>query len=245
MAAGPEIVIDIKRKWFEALDLTLYRDLGFRVAPSEVVGLVGPSGVGKSTLLRMIAGVDNDYDGTILIDGQPAPSAPPSGFVFQDPRLLPWRTAAGNIRAVQPRLSKDEISGLLAKVDLGGYEAAYPHEMSGGMQRRVGLARALAANPRLLLLDEPFVSLDRLLVVELTQRFADVIEAERPTVLLVSHHPEDAAKLCDRAIILSGRPAGVVADISFTIPRKDRTPIDIVTMVEQMAEAARGEKPKQ
>ena len=104
----------------------------------------------------MIAGIDNDYEGTIGIDGVPAADAQPAGFVFQDTRLLPWLTAEDNIRVVREATTSAEARELLARVGLAGYEKAYPHQLSGGMQRRAAIARAFSVNPRLLLLDEPF-----------------------------------------------------------------------------------------
>jgi len=200
------------------------------VAPSSVVALVGPSGVGKSTLLRLVAGVDRDYEGRIVIDGTDAASAPPPGFVFQDPRLLPWLTAEDNLRAVRADLSREAARTLLARVGLAAYATSYPHQLSGGMQRRVALARALAVNPQLLLLDEPFVSLDRTLVGELQQLFIDLFAETHPTVLLVTHLAEDAARLADRAVLLDGRPLRIVGDIALSGQRGVRSAAEIDTL---------------
>ncbi|UJW85850.1 ABC transporter ATP-binding protein [Devosia sp. SL43] len=222
MATGPALSIDIAEKRFDAAGPALFEGWRLDIAPSSVVALVGPSGIGKSTLLRMVAGIDPNFSGSIQVDGVSAAAAPTPGFVFQDPRLLPWLTAVENIRAVNPACSDAAASAALARVGLDGVGGYYPHQLSGGMQRRVALARALAVNARLLLLDEPFVSLDRTLVAEMHQLFTQLVTEARPTVLFVSHLIDDAARLADRAILLDNRPARIVADIALPVPRAKR-----------------------
>ncbi len=213
MAKGPAITINLTGMRFALDAAPLFDRLKFKVAAGEVVALIGPSGIGKTTLLRMIGGVERGFQGTIEVGGQPSHLAPPSGFVFQDARLLPWLDASANLRAVRPDLTEAQISAALQRVGLPGLEHAFPRQLSGGMQRRLGLARALAANPGLLLLDEPFVSLDAAMVRDLREVFRAVFRAQNPTVILVSHDPEDAAHLADRVILLAGRPAQIVGDI--------------------------------
>lgn len=200
----------------------LFEDFRLEVAAGSVVALLGPSGVGKSSLVRMVAGIDSAFDGAILIEGVPAAEAPPPGLVFQDARLLPWLSAIDNVRASDAKMSRATALAALSRVGLAERGEAFPHQLSGGMQRRVALARALAVNAELLLLDEPFVSLDRLLADEMQELVAGLIAATRPTVLLVSHLAEDAARLADRAIVLAGRPARVVADVALPVPREAR-----------------------
>ena len=202
--------------WFlsELAGQAVLGPIAFDVAPGQVVALIGPSGVGKTTLLRVMAGVQRGFGGACLVGGVPAHTAPPPGMVFQDARLLPWADAAGNLRLVRPGLTDDGVEALLAQVGLGGQSAAYPRQMSGGMQRRLGLARALALGSGVLLLDEPFVSLDAALVVDLQGVLRDLFSAHRPTVVLVSHDPVDAARLADRVIVLAGRPARIVDDFA-------------------------------
>lgn len=223
MAHGPQLTIDVEEKRFPGSPVALLEDFHVTIPPSQVVALVGPSGVGKSSLLRMIAGIDSDYLGAITIDGAAATAAPPAGFVFQDSRLLPWLTALDNIRAVREETTEAEARDLLARVGLAGSEEAYPAQLSGGMQRRVALARAFSVNPRLMLLDEPFVSLDAHLVAGVQRVFMDLVRDTGSTAILVTHLAEDAARIADRAILLEGRPARIIADIALTPARDARS----------------------
>ena len=243
MAAGPGVVLAIKRMDF-AGGAALYDGLALEVAPGEVVALIGASGVGKTTILRIIGGVETGFAGSVTVGGVPAVAAPVPGFVFQDARLLPWLTVAQNILAVTPGLSGARIAELLAQVGLAGLEDAYPRQLSGGMQRRLGLARAISVNPGLLLLDEPFVSLDRVVVKELQALFRRIFNEVRPTVILVSHDPEDAARLADRVVILAGRPARVAADFRLSESHgragTPRSMLDVARLVERIELAGQG-----
>jgi ABC-type nitrate/sulfonate/bicarbonate transport system ATPase subunit len=221
MAPGPGLTIDIAEKRFPGTT-PLFADFRLEVAPGSIVALFGPSGIGKSTLLRLIAGIDRDFAGSITVDGIPTHEAPPSGYVFQDPRLLPWLTARDNVRAASPDISAQTADAALARVGLADHATAWPHALSGGMQRRVALARAIATNPRLLLLDEPFISLDRALVDDMHQLIADLAAASGATIVLASHHPEDAARLATRVITLTGRPATIAHDLTFAHPPDQR-----------------------
>jgi len=235
--SGPELRIEIEGKRFDFLP-PLLSDFSLTVAPSSVLALVGPSGVGKSTLLRMIGGIDTVFRGTVAVDGVPAADAPPPGFVFQDPRLLPWLTALDNVRVVRKETTREEAGEMLRRVGLAGYENAFPHQLSGGMQRRVAIARAFSVNSRLLLLDEPFVSLDRTLVKEVEAVLQALLDATQPTTMLVTHLPEDAAMLADRAVVLAGRPARIVADFRFDSRRGARSRAELEHIANQLAAAA-------
>jgi len=228
MASGAQLNVSVEQKSFG--NETLFKGIYFEVPPGQIVALIGPSGVGKSTLLRLIAGIDTDYAGKVMVDGKTPTQAQVPGFVFQDPRLLPWETALGNLLAVKPDLPPDTGRKLLAGVGLEAAEHLRPSELSGGMQRRVALARALAVSSRLLLLDEPFVSIDRKLAGELHLLLAGVVKQFGPTVILVTHDPYDAAVLADRVIILRDRPARVVSDTVLDIPHPERSS-DIVASI--------------
>ena len=223
MATGPAVSIALTHMQFAYASVPLFGPLTLDVAPGEVVALIGPSGVGKTTLLRMIGGLERAYEGHIKVGDLLADQAPPPGFVFHDARLLPWLDAAANIRAVSPDIPQAEVDALLRNVGLEGLRASYPRQLSGGMQRRLGLARAIAAGSGLLLLDEPFVSLDRAVVLDLQTLFRDIFKAKHPTVIVVSHDPEDAARLADRVVILAGRPARITADFQLGEAGIDRS----------------------
>ena len=237
MAAGVALKIEIAEKRFDRDEAPLFRGLSINVEPGTVLALLGPSGIGKSSLLRIVAGVDPDFRGKVTVDGIPAGKAPPPGFVFQDPRLLPWLSAEDNIRAAGPEVTRGAARALLADVGLEGSQAALPHELSGGMQRRVALARALAIRPRLLLLDEPFSSLDDARVAELHFLLARVIAERRPTVVLVTHSVQDAARLADRIIVLSGRPAQIAADLQAVDPARSRTESEVSAIIVRLGQA--------
>lgn len=235
--SGPELKIEIEGKRFDFLP-PLLSDFSLTIAPSSVVALVGPSGVGKSTLLRMIGGIDTVFKGRVTVDGLPASAAPPPGFVFQDPRLLPWLTALDNVRVVRKETTREEATEMLRRVGLAGSEDAFPHQLSGGMQRRVAIARAFSVNSRLLLLDEPFVSLDRTLVKEIEALLQGLLDAANPTTVFVTHLPEDAAMLADRAIVLAGRPARIAADFRFETRRGARSRADLEHIATEIAAAS-------
>lgn len=238
MADGPRLKLHIAQKRFPVLPAPLFVDFHLTIEPGQVLALVGPSGVGKSSILRLVAGIDTDFEGSISIDGIDAAAAPPAGFVFQDPRLLPWLSAVDNIRAVRAATTEEDARALLARVGLAGYEAAYPAQLSGGMQRRVALARAFSVNPRLLLLDEPFVSLDQHLVAGVQRVFMDLVRATHATAILVTHHPEDAARMADRAIVLRGLPARIVADLPLRPPRESRTEAEVRELAQAISNLA-------
>jgi NitT/TauT family transport system ATP-binding protein len=190
------------------------------------VAIVGPSGSGKSTLLRLIAGLLAPDSGTITIGGRPVQTTDPAiGLVFQEPRLLPWRTAIENVAyplEIAGQARAQRLAGareLMAMVGLTGFEAAYPAQLSGGMAQRVGVARALALEPRVLLLDEPFGALDALTRDQLDGEVLRLWERLGTTILLVTHSIPEAVFLADRVVVLSARPGQVVADIAVDLPR--------------------------
>jgi len=222
MATGPGLIISIEEKRYAGSAAPTLSGFKAEMAPGSVTAILGPSGIGKSTLLRIIAGIDRDFSGHVTIDGQPAAEAAPPGFLFQDPRLLPWLTTSDNVRTAGKGLSTEKAMAALARTGLADHADLYPHQLSGGMQRRAALARALALNAGLLLLDEPFVSLDRTLIEEMYELIASVAAADGPTMILVTHMTEDAARLADRVLVLSGTPAHITADLAFPQPRDQR-----------------------
>jgi NitT/TauT family transport system ATP-binding protein len=207
--------VEIGEKRWPGAARPALRDIAFRAAAGETLALLGPSGCGKTTLLSIVAGLDRDFAGAVRLE-EPVPGRPARlGYVFQNPRLLPWRSVLDNIRL--PLASADDADGrartLLAAVGLADAAGAYPQRLSTGMARRVAIARALAVEPDLLLLDEPFVSLDEA-TAQLVPRLVAAERARRPmTTLLVTHAINDAVALADRLLLLSPSPGHLVAEI--------------------------------
>ncbi len=207
-------------------------DLSFTVGENEFVSLVGPSGCGKSTALRMIAGLIAPTAGTVLVRGREVrgPIAD-VGMVFQAPVLLPWRTTLGNIlftaemRGASPRHYRDRARALIELAGLKGFEASLPHELSGGMQQRVSICRALLLEPSLLLMDEPFGALDIITRERMGFALQRIWSASRNSVLFVTHSISEAVLLSDTVIVMSGRPgrAKAVLPIDLPRPRDSRT----------------------
>ena len=181
------------------------RDVSLRLNRGETLALVGPSGIGKSSLLRVIAGIDTGQDATCAVRGTCA-------MVFQEPTLLPWRSVADNIR-VTTGAPPSDIDAALRDVGLGGRGADYPSQLSLGQQRRLSLARAFAVKPDLLLLDEPFVSLDPDLAHEMMALFARLRAQHDIATILVTHVAEEAEKLASRIMTLGGSPATITSDV--------------------------------
>lgn len=178
-------------------------EVSFAVAPGEVVGLCGVSGCGKSTLLRLIAGRERPDTGTVTR------SCRRLGMVFQDPHLLPWLTAQGNVELVLCREDRPQAYEALRRVGLAGSEDRYPAQLSGGMRQRVGIARALAGHPDLLLMDEPFSSLDYFNRMELMALLRERVLGTGIAVVFVSHDVREVAQMCHRVLILGGMPGRV------------------------------------
>jgi len=196
--------------------------VAFTLAPGTFLALVGPSGCGKTTLLRIIAGLDRDFSGSVT---------PPArvGVVFQEPRLLPWRTVADNVALPLPGepgepQNRARALSALASVGLAAEAETFPRALSLGMARRVALARAIAVDPQLLILDEPFVSLDEVSAGAMRGLVAGVAKDLGATVILVTHDLDDALELAGRVIRLDGIPARIAADIALDEPPAGRRP---------------------
>ena len=200
-------------------------DVSFDVAPGEFVALVGPSGCGKSTLLNMIAGFLTPSRGVISVDGKVVNGSLPAslGYIFQKDTLLPWYTVRKNIalgltfRGVARDQAKARVDDLLKMGNLTDFGEAYPHQLSGGMRRRVALLMSLAVEPRILLLDEPFGALDMHTRAHLHRELSVLWRALGQTILMVTHDLDEAVLLSDRVIVLSGPPSRVLLEESIDI----------------------------
>jgi len=203
-------------------------DISFDVSDGQFVSLVGPSGCGKSTLLRMVAGLGPITTGTILVEGLPPTQArqekSDTAFVFQDANLMPWRTVMGNVELpLELRgVSKSERRAMslqaLETVGLAEVPKAYPRELSGGMRMRVSLARALAAHPRLLMMDEPFGALDEITRQRLNGELLRLCALANWTVVFVTHNVFEAVYLSTRILVMSARPGKIIAEVPVPLP---------------------------
>ncbi len=203
----PFLQVDVARK--DAGGRTVIEGLRFSLAAGEIVALVGPSGCGKTTLLRLVGGLDAGFEGRIA---WAAGAAPRIGTVFQEPRLLPWRTVRQNIALVHPP-DPAAAEALLARLGLAPYADLHPPALSLGMARRAAIARAFAIQPALLLLDEPFVSLDPAMAEQGRAVLTAAWAARRCAALLVTHDLAEAASLADRILLLSTGPARVMREV--------------------------------
>ncbi|NLL36536.1 MAG: ABC transporter ATP-binding protein [Fretibacterium sp.] len=205
--------------------LVAINNLNLSVEPNEFVCIVGPSGCGKSTLLRIFAGLDAPTGGEALIKGRPITGpGRERGMVFQEYSLMPWRSVEENI-FLGPEFSgrsKRECKAIAQKyinlVKLEGFEKAFPHELSGGMRQRVAIARALANDPEVLLMDEPFGALDSYTRIILQRELLKIWQANRKTVLFITHSVDEAVFLSDRIVVMSARPSRIVLEEVLDIP---------------------------
>ncbi|WP_166351364.1 ABC transporter ATP-binding protein [Phytoactinopolyspora limicola] len=223
-ADAPRIVLSGVGKWFD--DLCVFQGVDLDVGKNEIISIVGPSGCGKTSLLRCLNGLLKPDQGQVLVDGEPVLGPRKSiAMVFQDFGLFPWKTVLGNVgyglkvRGVPKSEIRDVAQHFIKLVGLEGREHAYPFQLSGGMQQRAGLARALTVNPNVLLMDEPFGSLDaqtrELLQFELLN-----IWSENPTTMVfVTHAIEEAVLLGDRVVVMMGRPSSIRTIVDVPLPR--------------------------
>lgn len=202
--------------------------ISFSLQKGEVIAILGPSGSGKSTLLHCVGGLLPDSEGKIIINGrtpEEARAAKLISFAFQESALLDWRTVADNIRLPlelgNPDNKSYKLEQLLSLTRLERFRNFYPNQLSGGMKQRTNFARSLITRPELLLLDEPFGSLDPLTRLHLTQEFAQIVRDTNTTVLFVTHSIEEAVFMASRIIILSPLPGKIVADIPVGLPKRD------------------------
>ena len=202
-------------------------NIDLAVQPGEFVSLIGPSGCGKTTLLRVIADLEHITSGSVLVNGvspHEARLARAYGYVFQAPALFPWRTVLGNV--MLPLQIQDKTAAQcksialeqLARVGLTGFEGKYPWQLSGGMQQRVSIARALSFEPRILMMDEPFGALDEITRDRLNEQLQQLWHRERRTVVFVTHSIAEAVYLSTRIVVMSPRPGRIVRVIDSTLP---------------------------
>ena len=210
-------------------DREALREVGFRVEPGAFTAVIGPSGCGKSTLLSLICGTDRPDRGTVLFDDRPVDGiAGNVGFVFQTDALFPWKTVIGNVaagprfRGVPRREALSDAADWLRRVGLTGFERHHPHQLSGGMRKRVALAQTLINRPRVLLMDEPYSGLD----VQTRQIMSDELltlwELTRPSVVFVTHDLGEAIALADKVVLLTAAPATVKEEFTVELPRPRR-----------------------
>ena len=218
---GVSLVYRSKRASVRALD-----NVSFAAADREFVALVGPSGCGKSTLLKLIAGLIAPTSGVIKVNGGEVKGPTPSiGIVFQHPLLMAWRNVIDNvllqidIRGLKVHDYRSQARDLLHLVGLDGFEDAHPHQLSGGMQQRVGLCRALIHDPDLLIMDEPFGALDAMTREQMNSELQRIWIERRKTVLFITHSISEAVFLADRVLVMSPRPGRIVGEIAVDLPR--------------------------
>ena len=226
-----KVVFDNVGKQYKGSDgkpLVALEQINLTVYENEFVALVGPSGCGKSTLLNMAAGLLSPTSGRIYFDGLAFDRDPVIAVVFQETGLFPWRTVVENIafgleEAHMPRAElQNRVSYNVDLVGLAGFEDSYPRQLSGGMRQRVGIARALAIQPDLLLMDEPFSALDAQSRLLMQEELLRIWSNTMLTTLYVTHNIQEAIYLADRVIVLSRRPGRIIRDVNINLPRHDR-----------------------
>ncbi len=209
----------------DGVETPVLRDFSVTIEQGTFAVVVGPSGVGKSTLLRVVAGLLAPSSGTARITSSPGAQRRSYGFVFQDSRLLPWRRVLANIElgleglAISKAESRSRAEQALELVGLGGYGNRWPFELSGGQRQRVGIARALAVDPDVLLMDEPFGALDAITRAMLQEELVRIWQKDHKTVLFVTHDLDEAIYLADRVLVLGGKPGRLTRDLLNPTPR--------------------------
>lgn len=217
---------DVSKNYYENKKLLVAIDkLSFEVYPHQILSIIGPSGCGKTTILKLICSILEPTEGEILYQNKNISYARENGligWVPQEPTLLPNRTVDGNIALpleIRKGKNKDAIYQLIDLVGLKGFEKFYPHQLSGGMKQRVSIARALVYEPELLLMDEPFASLDEIMRENLNLALINIQRRLKQTIIFVTHNIEEAAFISDRIIVMSSRPGRLTGEIQVDLPR--------------------------
>jgi len=218
--------LSLEHKSYANTDQPVLKNIRASIPAGQFVALVGPSGTGKTTLLNMMAGLEETEAGAISVDGKPINGQPAGrmGYIFQQPRLMPWMTVQDNLTLTAPEASAADIERILQAVGLEGKQQEYPRTLSGGMQKRVSIARAFLTQPELLLLDEPFVSLDLPSAEHLRTMLETLWLAHRPTVVFVTHDLDEAIRLADRVLFLSAAPGSLLLDQPIELARPRTSP---------------------
>ncbi|HWR38473.1 MAG TPA: ABC transporter ATP-binding protein [Patescibacteria group bacterium] len=243
------VVIDQVSKQYQGRngqELMALSDVNLIVNQEEFVVLVGPSGCGKSTLLSMVGGLLSPSSGSVYVEELESDRDYAVGMVFQEIGLFPWRTVAGNVAfgleeaGLASAVVRERVEEYVTLVGLNGFEKSYPHQLSGGMRQRVGIARALATRPDLLLMDEPFSALDAQTRMLLQEEMLRIWNQTRLSTLYVTHNIQEAVYLADRVVVLSRRPGRVVSIIPIELPKTGRDKEPHLTAFNQYVEAIWG-----
>ena len=221
------LAVDHVSKRFETSEgvISAVDDVSFSIAPGEFVSIIGPSGCGKSTLFNIIGGLVGDYDGRVTVGGDVIHGTHPAiGMVFQEESTFPWRTVLDNvafpleIAGVPKQTRLERAAHFVSMVGLSGFERRFPAELSGGMRQRVALARTLTSEPRILLMDEPFASLDEQTRLLLGDRILQIQQALQQTTLLITHNLTEAVQLSDRVLVMTYRPGRLKRTVEIHLP---------------------------
>src|SRR5213082_2477905 len=227
-SSGPILVVDDLIKRFDTREgvLTAIDHISLSVAPGEFVGVIGPSGCGKSTLFNIIGGLLDGYEGTVRVAGERVRGPHPAvGMIFQEESTFPWRNVIDNVAfpleiAGMPKAERyDKARHFVALVGLDGFERRYPSELSGGMRQRVSMARTLAAQPKIMLMDEPFAALDEQTRLLLGDKVLQIQQELKQTTLLITHNLTEAVQLSDRIVVMTYRPGKVKRIVDIDLPR--------------------------
>jgi NitT/TauT family transport system ATP-binding protein len=229
-------IVEMKNITKSYASLKVLEEASFHIERGEIVCLLGPSGCGKSTLFKILAGLEEEDSGVVNIKPEIR-----TGYVFQKPRLLPWKTVEENLEFVQNNYLKSDRAreireNLLELNGLGNFKGSYPSQLSGGMKQRVEIIRGLSIWPKLLLMDEPFKSVDTQMKLNLREMVLRFVEREGLSALLITHDPEEAVLTADRIYILSGQPGKMIEEYKINTPRAERSlkNIDLYNIIQEI-----------
>ena len=244
-----QINIEIKKKTFSLKTQNkqsknlIFKNLNFIIKEGQFVSIFGPSGCGKTTLLNIISGLDKDFDGSVqTLNSQTNPNI---SYMFQAPRLFPWLTAIENVKfPIKKKKNCEKIAfEFIKKIGLERYKNQYPNRLSGGMQRRIALARAFAPNPNILLLDEPFISIDKKIANSLRTLLLKLWKKNKPIIIFVTHDLDEAIELADRICFLSNLPSKILLDYEVNLNRpRDQNSKEFISLKRLLSSTAILEK---